>query len=214
MTMLIDVSIPLTQGMLHFPGEPGPTYDLVKALGRGDPADVSSVTMAVHSGTHVDAPCHFIPGAGGVDSIPPDACIGPCRVLEIPGDPHVSADALEAVVGAAWPERILLRTRNSSRQTPCWNQGSFTEDFAALAPDAAALMVERGVRLVGIDYLSMEPFGVVEPTTHLTLLGAGVVILEGLDLRRVDPGDYELICLPALMPGLDGAPARTMLRTS
>ena len=209
--VLIDVSVPLREGMAVFPGEPGPTYGLIKAIDRGDVADVSRLSMALHSGTHLDAPCHFLPDGGGIETLSPEAMVGPCRVVEVAGEPDVTADALQAAIGATWPERILLRTRNSTGPIPVWSRPAFTPDFAAVAPDAARLVVEHGVRLVGIDYLSMEPPGPAPVGTHLILFGAGVVVLEGIDLRTVEPGDYELLCLPALMPGRDGAPARVIL---
>ena len=214
MSTLLDVSIPLRPGMPTYPGEAGPSFSLLKAMADGDPADVSAVTMGLHTGTHVDAPCHFLPGAGGVESLPLDALLGPCEVLEVDADGDVTAAQLAAVLDGRRPERILLRTRNSTGRRPAWSRDAFDPGFAALQPEAARLLIERGVRLVGIDYLSVEPFAAHEPRTHLALLGAGVVIAEGLDLRRVPAGPYELLCLPIVMAGRDGAPARVLLRTA
>ncbi|MBF6605991.1 MAG: cyclase family protein [Chloroflexi bacterium] len=209
---LIDVTVPLRVGMPAYPGEAAPRFHLLKSLARGDIADVSGVEMALHSGTHVDAPNHFLIGAAGVDALPLDVLVGPCRVVDVDADPHVGAADLASALGEERPERILLRTRNSRSRPACWERPAFTPDFAALAVDGARWLVARGTRLVGIDYLSVEPFGVAEPATHLVLLAAGVVIVEGLDLRAVDAGSYELLCLPLPMASRDGAPARVVLR--
>jgi arylformamidase len=200
--------------MPTYPGEAGPSFSLLKAMADGDPADVSAVAMGLHTGTHVDAPCHFLPGAGGVESHPLDALLGPCDVLEINADGDVTATQLAAALGDRRPERVLLRTRNSIGRRPAWSRDAFDPDFAALQSEAARLLIERDVRLVGIDYLSVEPFAADQPLTHLALLGAGVVIVEGLDLRRVPAGSYELLCLPVVMAGRDGAPARVLLRAT
>ena len=211
---LIDVTVPLTTAMPAYPGEAPPRFRLIKSLEQGDIADVSSVEMALHSGTHVDAPGHFLVGGAGVESLALDALLGPCRVVDVDAEPHVGAAELARALGDERPERILLRTRNSRSRPACWDRPAFTPDFAAVATDGARWLVERGARLVGIDYLSVEPFGASEPATHLALLSAGVVILEGLDLRTAEAGSYELLCLPAPMAGRDGAPARVVLRAS
>lgn len=208
----IDVTVPLATGMPAYPGEAPPRFRLIKSLGRGDVADVSSVEMALHSGTHVDAPGHFLVGGAGVESLALDTLVGPCLVVDVEAEPHVGAAELASALRHERPERILLRTRNSRSHPACWDRPAFTPDFAALAADGARWLVERGVRLVGIDYLSVEPFGATKPATHLVLLSAGVVIVEGLDLRATDAGSYELLCLPAPMAGRDGAPARVVLR--
>ncbi len=210
--MWIDVTVPLRPGMPTFPGEEGPTFDFVKAIDRGDPADVTRLRMAAHTGTHVDAPCHFLPGAAGVEALSTEALVGPCLVVDVPDGPDASADDLRAVVGDRAPERVLLRTRNSRGPSPSWSRDAFDDGFAALAADGARWLVARGVRLVGIDYLSMEPYGASPAETHLALLGAGVTIVEGLDLRAIEPGAYELIALPIRLVGRDGAPARVLLR--
>lgn len=210
--MWIDVTVPLRPGMPTFPGEEGPTLDFVKAIVRGDPADVTRLRMAAHTGTHVDAPCHFLPGTPGVEALQPEALLGPCRVVDIPDGPNVSERDLREVLGDRVPERVLLRTRNSRGPSPSWSRDEFDDGFAALAAEGARWLVARGVRLVGIDYLSMEPYGASPAETHLALLGAGVAIVEGLDLRAIDPGAYEMIALPIRLVGRDGAPARVLLR--
>lgn len=211
--MRYDVTVPLRPGIPAYPGEAGPVLELLKARRRGDAADVGRLLLSLHTGTHVDAPTHFLDGGGGVETLPLDALVGPCLVLDVEAAPDVSAAALEARLGGAVPDRLLLRTRNSTGAPPLWAKESFDPGFAAIGHDAARWLADRRVRLVGIDYLSVEPFGAAEPLTHLALLGAGVVVVEGLDLRAVPPGLYQLTCLPALLPGADGAPARVLLET-
>jgi arylformamidase len=160
----------------------------------------------VHTGTHVDAPRHFIPGGAGVESLPLAALIGPVRVVSIQHEGAVRVEELERA-GLEGVERVLFRTRNSDQ----WSDSLFKEDFVYLDPDAAQWLVDRGVSLVGVDYLSVEAFAAPEPLTHRTLLGAGVVVVEGLDLSEISPGDYFLSCLPLKLAGADGAPARVVL---
>jgi arylformamidase len=211
--MILDVTLRLRPGMPTYPGEEGPRLDFVKSRARGDPADVRRLTLALHTGTHVDAPGHFIDGGATVEALPLEVLAGPCQVVSIDGDPDVSAAALAArfPAGRPVPERLLLRTRNSAAAPPLLLRDAFTRDFAAIAHDAARWLVDRGVRLVGIDYLSIEPFAAQEPRTHRILLEAGVVAVEGLELSRAAPGTYQLWCLPALLEGADGAPARVLL---
>jgi arylformamidase len=176
----------------------------------GDPANVSALACSLHCGTHVDAPAHFFDGEPGVDTVPIDALIGPAWVVDALGqrgdiDPAALA-ALEIPDGAA---RVLFKTGNSA----LWDAPRFTEDFVALTPEAATALAERGIRLVGIDYLSIASYADPAPT-HEALLRAGVVILETLDLRAVDPGWWQLTCLPLRIPGADGAPARAVLSRS
>lgn len=211
--MLIDVTLPLRAGMPTYPGEDGPHLELLKSRARGDAADVRKLTLALHTGTHVDAPGHFIDGGATVEALPLDVLVGPCQVVSIAGAPDVAAADLEALfpAGRAVPERLLLRTRNSDASPPYLRRDAFATDFAAIGHDAARWLVDRGVRLVGIDYLSIEPFAAREPLTHRLLLGAGVVAVEGVELSRVAPGSYRLLCLPTCLAGADGAPARVLL---
>ncbi len=211
--MLRDATVLLRPDMPAYPGEQGPTLRLVKSRDRGDEADVRELTMGLHTGTHVDAPCHFIDGGAGIDELPLGAMLGPCLVADVDAGPDVTAGDLERAVGRRPPERLLLRTRNSTARPAIWDRAGFDPSFAAIAHDGAAWLVDRGVRLVGIDYLSVEPYRAEEPETHRCLLGAGVVIVEGLDLRQVPPGEYDLLCLCARIDGADGAPARVILRS-
>ena len=205
---IYDVTVTLHPSMPTWDGEPPPRCEPLKQIGvGGEAATVSLLTMGVHCGTRVDAPCHFIPGGRGVDALPVDALVGPCRVIGVDADRLIRAADLER--GAAGAERLLLKTRSGG----LWDELGFRRDFVALAADAATWLVDRGVRLVSIDYLSINPYDADPQLAHLILLGAGVVVVEGLDLRRVPPGEYDLACLPIKLRGADGAPARVVLRS-
>lgn len=211
---LIDISVAIIPGETPvYPGDPDIEIAAHALLSRGDPANVSSLRFGAHTATHVDAPAHFIEKSHKIAALPLDSFLGRARVVEVPSE----VDAIEARFVAthlpAGTERVLFKTRNSA----FWSEprGEFRQDFTYVAPDAARALVERGVRLVGIDYLSIEQFGSTDHETHKTLLAGGVVILEGLDLRGASAGEYELICLPLKLAGGsgDGAPARAILRT-
>ncbi|HET6830323.1 MAG TPA: cyclase family protein [Solirubrobacterales bacterium] len=201
---LHDVSIPVHPGMVIYRGNPGVELERALTIAGGDGANVSRLTMGVHSGTHIDGSLHFYDDGAGVDALPLDAMLGRCEVVEI-ADPGEAIDraALEAAAIPAGAERVLLKTPNSK----LWDLPEFTHDFVRLDGAAAAWVRERGIRLIGIDYLSIG-----DHDAHLDLLGNGIVALEGLDLRRIDPGSYELICLPIRLLDTDGAPARVLLR--
>jgi arylformamidase len=202
-----DVSVPLRADMPTYAGEPAPSLDFGRLLSKGDSATVSVLSLGSHTGTHVDAPAHFLDGAPGVDSLPLDALVGPAHVAEFGGDTHITAADLDSMAIPADCQRVLFKTRNGR----LWDDPNFHTDFIALAPDAARALAERGMRLVGIDYLSIERFRASPHEVHETLLANGVVILEGLDLRRVAPGQYLLVCAPLNVVGAEGAPARTFL---
>jgi len=205
---IYDVTVPLDRHVPIFPGDPQFRIERVASLADGAVCNLSKLDCGVHTGTHVDAPVHFIDGAPGVEGMPLDAMLGPAYVIDatsVPG--HIDAAVLETLEIPENAARLLFKTRNSQ----LWSRPTFATDFVGVAEDAAAALVERGVRLVGIDYLSIAPPD--DPTpTHLTLLGAGVVIVEGVDLRAVPAGRYELACLPIRLVGADGAPARVVLR--
>ena len=194
-----------------YEGDPGVKIEPWSAFAKGDTANVSMLEFGAHTGTHVDAPAHFIEGANTIDKLPLETLIGRARVVRVPDevleiDPtFLSGCDLDGV------ERVIFHTRNSA----FWNGEGFRKDFTHLLPEAAELLVERGVKLVGTDYLSIEKFHSGHHRTHLTLLRKNVVIVEGLKLSDVPPGDYELICLPLkIADGAgDGAPARVVLRT-
>lgn len=214
---IYDVTVPLDERVPIYPGDPPLRVQRVASLAGGAVCNLSRLDCGVHTGTHVDAPGHFIDGAPGVDGLPLEAMLGPVEVVDatsLPGlidaaalaDLGVSARAADPAGGPGRIDRLIFKTRNSQ----LWSSPEFTEDFVGVTANAAAMLVERGVRLVGIDYLSISPPG--DPTpTHRVLLEAGVVILEGLDLRAVPPGRYGLMCLPIRLVGSDGAPARVVL---
>jgi arylformamidase len=203
-----DVSVPLRSGMVHWPGDPAVSIELVSDMARGHDANVTAIDMGAHTGTHVDAPLHFLPGATSLDGLDPDVMIGPARVIAIE-DPVMITTGELAGHDVRAGERVLFKTRNSER---CWATDDFIEDFVYVAEEAAAALAALPVQLVGVDYLSVGGFHADGPAIHRHLLGAGVWILEGLDLRGVEPGGYDLLCLPLRLAGADGAPARALLR--
>jgi arylformamidase len=207
-----DVSVPISEGTPVYPGDPHVEIEQWAAIARGDAANVSMLHFGAHTGTHVDAPAHFIEGAGRVDALPLDVLVGRARIIEIADDVHLINAGLIASLDLGGARRVLFKTRNSA----FWANTAqgFRTDFTYLAPDAALSLVEMGVRLVGVDYLSVEQFRAERFETHTILLSNDVVIVEGLDLRAVTAGDYELICLPLRITGGsgDGAPARAILR--
>ena len=202
-----DISVPLRAGMPTYEGEPGPRLEFVKQLAKGDSATVSVLSLGSHTGTHVDAPSHFLDGAPGVEGLPPEALVGPAFVAEHASEGHISAADLDSMGIPPDCRRLLFKTRNGR----LWDDAEFHRDLIALAPDAARALAERGLRLVGIDYLSIERFRPTRHEVHETLLASGVVILEGLDLRQVPPGEYLLVCAPLNVVGAEGAPARVFL---
>ena len=209
---IYDITVPLTNEMPTYPGDPGVQITDWSSLAQGDAANVTRLNVGAHTGTHVDAPAHFIKGASPVESLPLDVLIGPSQVVAVP-EAKLSIDK-EFVAQHCEPgmTRVLFKTRNSH----FWGDQSsgFREDFTYLELTAAEYLVAQGVRLVGIDYLSIEQFGQKDHPTHLALLSKGVVIVEGLNLSAVPAGQYELICLPMrIRSGQgDGAPARAVLK--
>lgn len=207
---IYDVTVAIGEGVPIYEGDPTAEVRSEKALARGDGANVSSLCFGAHTGTHVDAPNHFIEGTRRVDELELEKLVGPCRVVEIDGS--VVAIGPEHLPELGGVERLILKTRNSA----FWNtpEDGFRKDFTYITPEAARAIANAGLKLIGIDYLSIEAPGAVGHPVHVTLLEKEVVILEGLDLREVAAGDYELVCLPLKYVGGtgDGAPARTILR--
>ena len=205
-----DITVPIRAGMPVYEGDPGLNIEPWSAFAKGDSSNVSFLHFGAHTGTHVDAPAHFIEGAAKIDSLPLESLIGPARVVRVPDSLTEITPEFLAERDLTGVERIIFHTRNSG----FWHEG-FRKDFTALSPEGAELLVERGFKLVGNDYLSIEKFRSGHHRTHLTLLRSGVVIVEGLNLSDVPEGDYELICLPLkIADGAgDGAPARVVLRT-
>lgn len=210
MTRIIDVTVPFRTDLPLWPGSVRPVVKRVRSIAGGEAANVSRLDTGCHYGTHVDAPVHFIDGGDAVEALPLDAMVGPAYVVEIADAKQVTAARLERAAIPSDTQRLLVKTGNSA----LWDKPNhaFFEDFAALAPDGAQWVVDRGIRLVGVDYLSVQRFR-DDPAnrTHHVLLGARVVIVEGLDLRAVAPGRYGLTCLPLKLVGSDGAPARVIL---
>ena len=209
---IYDISVPISDKTPVYEGDPSVEITAANSIKNGDAANVSRLCCGVHTATHVDAPNHFIDGTRTVDELDLEKLIGKCRVVELDKDvlkinrSHVENANLENA------ERVLFKTRNSD----FWNDlsNSFRKDFTYIAPEAAKALVDLNIKLVGIDYLSVEKFGSEDFAAHITLLEKDVVIIEGLDLREISAGDYELICLPLKLKGGtgDGAPARTVLR--
>ena len=205
----IDVSVPISAGMVHWPEDPPVEVSRVSEIAAGDPANVTRLEMSAHTGTHMDAPVHYLEGREGIDAMPFDATIGPARVIEISDMVSVKAGEL-AGHDPKQGERLLFKTVNSVN---AWRLApEFERNFVYIAADAAAYLAECGVRSVGIDYLSVGGFERDAAETHVALLRAGVWVIEGLNLAEIEPGDYELLCLPLKIVGSDGAPARALLR--
>lgn len=206
---LIDISLPLFGRMITWPDSTGYRLLPVRQIEKGDPVNVSRLDCDVHTGTHIDAPKHHFQGGYSVDRIPLDTLVGHAQVCYLPEARMVSSGELAALALPQDTRRLLLRTSNSER----WAKGEsgFFQDYVALTADAARWLVDHQVRLIGMDYLSVQRYD-DGPLTHQILLEAGVVILEGLNLAGVSPGHYELLCLPLNLVGAEAAPARTILR--
>ena len=202
---LIDVTVAIHDGMPVYENNPGVHLERARSIAKGDSVNISRLDFGVHTGTHVDAPVHFIEGGAGAETIDPAVLIGPAHVVDATSlRADIDADALGTLELPAGAERLIFKTPNSE----LWSRASFTRDFIRFVESGARLLVEAGVRLVAIDYLSIGDEG-----AHHVFLGNGVVPLEGLDLRRVDPGPCRLYCLPLKLVGSDGAPARVVLET-
>lgn len=204
-----DISLAVTPGLPVWPGDSQTVLERYMAISKGNAANVSRLTCSVHVGTHVDAPVHFIENGPTVDQLPLDILIGPVLVVELPNVEAITPDHLENLMLPAGTTRLLLKTRNSALWADPHHE--FYPDFVALTSEAARWVVRKGVRLVGIDYLSVQRFRDTNPLTHRILLEVGVVIVEGLNLQGVPPGPYQLICLPLKLVSSDGAPARVVL---
>ena len=204
----IDISVPLYTGMVHWPDNPPVSIERMMDIDRGDTANVSKLSMGVHTGTHMDAPVHFFPGGKGIDTMPLAATIGLARVIEIHDPESIKPDELH-MYQIKSGERILFKTRNSTR---CWQSDDFVKDFVYISHEAAQYLAAQQVQTVGVDYLSVGGFFKDGVETHHALLSAGIWIIEGLNLSSVRAGTYELICLPLKIERSDGAPSRAVLR--
>lgn len=204
----IDVSVPIRSGMVVWPNHPPVRIERVGDQRKGDICTHSQISFGSHTGTHLDAPLHFLPGGKGLDAMPHSIMVGPARILEIGTPTDVLRESLRPH-RIRRGERLLLKTGNSTR---CWKTDSFLDDYVGVSLEAAAYLAERRVGLIGIDYLSIAGFHADAVGIHQTLLGAGVWILEGLNLSGVSPGRYQMICLPLNLTDADGGPARVLLR--
>ncbi len=205
---LYDITLSISPRLPTWPSDPSVALERFAKMEDGADANVSRVAMSVHTGTHVDAPYHFIADGRTVDDLPLNLLIGRAYVVHLLHVDAITAEVLENADIPPRTRRVLFRTRNSD----LWTQGvtEFRQDYVAITPDGASWLVGRGVKLVGVDYLSVAPFSDPVPT-HRILLGAGVVIVEGLNLADVEQGRYTLYCLPLKFHATDGAPARAVL---
>ncbi len=204
----IDVSVPVHNSMHFWHGDPPPYVTMHAGTAKGDVCNVSVIYCSFHTGTHMDSPLHFLPGQKTMDDLPFDAVIGPARVVEIKDKESIKPAELKKLK-LKKGERILFKTPNS---TVSWKKPTFDKDFVYISKEGAQFLVDAGIQTVGIDYLSVGGFYKDGVETHHILLGAEVWIIEGLDLSKVKPGNYDLICLPVKFAKGDGAPARCLIR--
>jgi arylformamidase len=204
---LLDVTVPLAAGIAAYPGNPDFELQPVKRIADGGSSNVSRLVLGTHTGTHVDAPRHFFDDGVGVDALPLDLLVGRARVVEIGRRGGISESDL-AAAGLREDLRVLLKTPNSA----LWNGEGFHQDYTYMTEAGARYLVDQGVKVVGIDYLSIEQFKKAGAPAHRALLSQGVVIIEALNLAEVEAGMYEMYCLPLRVVGGDGAPARVILK--
>ena len=203
-----DVSVAMRDGMVCWPGDPEPRVEQVLFMDRGDLCNLTRLNISAHTATHMDAPRHFVADGTGIEHTDLDAVIGTARVVEIRDPSAIGRTELEKLEPQRG-ERLLFKTMNSDA---AWESPKFVEEFVYLADEGAQYLVECGVRTIGVDYLSIGGFRHDTVETHVTILSAGITVIEGLNLKNVEPGEYELICLPLKIAGADGAPARVVLR--
>lgn len=205
---LIDVSVALDATLPSYPGNTPFSLEAIKRIARNDSSNVSTIHMSAHAGTHVDAPRHFFDAGAGADALPLDLLVGRTRVVEVTAR-HIGAEELGAF-DLREDVRVLIKTHNSR----LWGSPEFHSDYVGVTESGARYLVDHGVKVVGVDYLSVEEFKKPGAPAHHALLGGGTIIIEGLNLREVEPGVYDMICLPLRVVGSDGAPARVVLRRS
>jgi arylformamidase len=206
---LIDVSVPLDAQLPTYPHNTPFTLEPIKRIARGDSSNVSTLHLSAHAGTHVDAPRHFFDEGTATEALSLDLLVGRTRVIEVESRTGVAAEDLEAV-DFSDDIRVLIKTHNSR----LWGDAQFHEDYVGVTESGARYLVAHGIKVVGVDYLSVEQFRNVGKPAHHVLLGAGTIVIEGLNLRDVEPGVYDMLCLPLRIVGSDGAPARVVLRRS
>lgn len=204
----IDISIPLTNGITHWPGDPKVEIRRIHDMKDGDSDNLTHISMCAHSGTHMDAPCHFRKSGKTIDKMPLSAGIGKARVIEISDKEDITVEELRPH-RIRKGERLLFKTNNSNRR---WDNKPFMEHFVHLSTDAAKFLAEKKVQTIGIDYLSIGGYNGNVIDVHDIILKAGIWVIEGLNLNKIDPGNYELICTPIKIIGADGAPSRALIR--
>lgn len=205
---LIDVSVPLDALLPTYPNNTPFTLEPIKRMARGDSSNVSTLHMSAHTGTHVDAPCHFFDTGAGTEALRLDLLIGRARVIELDSRTGIAAEDLESL-DLSDDIRVLFKTHNSR----LWGSPEFHTNYVGVTESGAKHLVAHGIQVVGVDYLSVEQFRNPGAPAHHVLLGAGTIVIEGLDLRDVGPGLYDMFCLPLRVVGSDGAPARVVLRS-
>ena len=205
---IYDISLTVSPKSIHWPGDPDVVLERVGKMEEGAESNVTRIEMSAHTGTHVDAPFHFIPGRETVDTLPLKTLTGRAYVLHLPEVDEITAAVLERSEIPPRTRRLLFKTKNSDYWSK--SKAGFQKGYVGISADGATFLVERGVKLVGVDYLSVAPFTATVPT-HQILLKAGTVVVEGLDLSNVSQGRYTLYCLPLKLGGADGAPARAIL---
>jgi arylformamidase len=206
---LIDVTVPLDGHLPNYPGNTLFSVEAVKRIGRGDSSNVSTLHLSAHAGTHVDAPRHFFDDGPGTEALPLEMLMGRTRVIEVTSRKGIAAEDLGSV-DLTEDVRVLIKTHNSR----LWGSPEFHTDYVGVTESGARYLVDHGIKVVGVDYLSVEEFKRPGAPAHHLLLAAGTIIIEGLNLRDVEPGTYEMFCLPLRVVGCDGAPARVVLRRS
>lgn len=204
---LIDVSLPLQARLPSYPGNTPFTLEPIKRIAKGQSSNVSSLHLSAHTGTHVDAPFHFFDDGAGTEALPLELLCGRARVVDLTTRKAISVDDLSSL-DLSEDIRLLIKTHNSR----LWGSPEFHEDYIGVSAEAARYLVDRGIKVVGVDYLSVEEFRKPGAPAHRALLGAGTIVIEGLNLVDVAPGHYEMFCLPLAIVGSDGAPARVVLR--
>jgi arylformamidase len=206
---LIDVSVPLDANLPTYPGNTPFSLEAIKRIANGDSSNVSTLHLSAHSGTHVDAPRHFFDEGPGAEALPLEMLCGRARVIAITSRKGITAEDL-AKSDLSEDVRVLVKTSNSR----LWGSPAFRQDFIGMTESGAKYLIEHGIKVVGVDYLSVEEFKKPGAPAHHVLLGGGTIVIEGLNLRDVEPGIYEMLCLPLPVAGSDGAPARVVLRRS
>ena len=204
----LDVSVTVRSGLPVWPGNPSVDLTPVQSFPQGDKVTISKLSLGAHTGTHMDAPLHFIRAGKTIDEVPLDVGLGRARVIEIAGDVISLEELAQHDIGSG--ERVLFKTKNSARDL--WSKEDFTEDYVYVSTEAGEYFAEREIKLVGVDYISVGGYQINAPEVHRALLGGGVWIVEGLDLSGVAPGVYDLLCLPLKLRGLEASPVRALLR--